>query len=289
MMEIITRQEAIEQGLKRFFTGEPCCNGHVCERYCSNGLCFECRRVVGAKHSEKKRQEENRHPLQHRILSFINAYKKCDHQPTWDQALRAVENRFSADRAGFSVYDPEYPCTHGHISNRRVKEGMCVKCQNDAGLARMRKKRKNPEYKKADNDRALRYYHNNKKVIAEKRKKDWRSGKIKDRQYEYYKKNKSKYCALTVHYQMKKKMHTLSCVSSREFISFYKKRDALTDKTGIPHEVDHYYPLQGENICGLHVPWNLQIIPASENRQKHNSMPEDFYGANHTPPIWEIN
>lgn len=36
------------------------------------------------------------------------------------------------------------------------------------------------------------------------------------------------------------------------------------------HEVDHIIPLQGEFICGLHVLSNLQYLPMSENRSKHN-------------------
>ncbi len=41
-MQIITRQEAIAQGLKRYFTGEPCKYGHIAERQCSNSTCFAC-------------------------------------------------------------------------------------------------------------------------------------------------------------------------------------------------------------------------------------------------------
>jgi 5-methylcytosine-specific restriction endonuclease McrA len=41
-MKLISRQEAIKQGLTRYFTGLPCKHGHIAEKLLSNRTCIEC-------------------------------------------------------------------------------------------------------------------------------------------------------------------------------------------------------------------------------------------------------
>ena len=50
----------------------------------------------------------------------------------------------------------------------------------------------------------------------------------------------------------------------------YATRYYMSLETGIEWHVDHFVPLQHDKVCGLHTPANLRIIPATDNRRKHN-------------------
>jgi len=53
---------------------------------------------------------------------------------------------------------------------------------------------------------------------------------------------------------------------------FYWLAQDLEITSGQKYHVDHIVPLQGKQVCGLHVPWNLQVIPADINISKSNKL-----------------
>ena len=55
-------------------------------------------------------------------------------------------------------------------------------------------------------------------------------------------------------------------------MEMYRMSSWLSSLGATKYEVDHIIPLQGNNVCGLHCPLNLQILSRADNRMKSNSV-----------------
>ena len=110
--------------------------------------------------------------------------------------------------------------------------------------------------------------------INEKRKE--RSKEINEQNRHYYRTKRKQYYITKGHLRAKgvKQAKPKWLTEEHEFFieEIYSLRDLRTELTGVVHHVDHIIPLKGKDVCGLHVPWNLQVITAKDNLSKSNSL-----------------
>lgn len=178
--------------------------------------------------------------------------------------------RADAKRAGLKKYFPGIPCPKGHIAERLVCNRECVACA---------KERDARDTNKAIRTRKSNVLNTAKRTLAAK-EKYWRdiessrqyqnSPAIRETARKWARDNKHRIAAKAARRRAGKLQATPPWVDHVEIGKFYVEARRLTLETGIIHEVDHIHPLQGRNLCGLHVPWNLQILTKSENSRKRN-------------------
>jgi len=96
-MELITRAQAKERGLKRYFTGKPCPQGHVAERTTSKSACITCQRDSFKSWKENNRDRRLEYQRKHQAkyrqdnLDAYNAYMLARHHLRRAAALPGYE------------------------------------------------------------------------------------------------------------------------------------------------------------------------------------------------------
>jgi len=94
-MNIISKKSALEQGLKRYFTGAPCKYGHVAERHAANSCCVECNQEnyrLWSKNNPGRERERSRkkrasdpkkYREYHKCLRLKNREKENERNRKW--------------------------------------------------------------------------------------------------------------------------------------------------------------------------------------------------------------
>lgn len=148
------------------------------------------------------------------------------------------------------------------------------KCRHDKNRETLLKYMKDYHWKNRDKilSRKKIYREENSEKIFEYRKEN--SASSKEYQSEYYLRNKGKFqykSALRRSNRLKATPPWLTPEQKALVENLYKFRANVSGVVGREYHVDHIVPLQSEVVCGLHVPWNLQVIPAKDNLSKSNS------------------
>lgn len=136
---VITREEAKELGLKRYFTGKICHNAHIDERLTSNFTCCSCAKVIAArvykKHSEKIKAKAKRYAQQNpdkitnsRRRKYANSRKESmDYSRLWYR-----DNRKKAQKTNQIYYQRncELIKKNKHLSYMLNPDGAKIRAKN---------------------------------------------------------------------------------------------------------------------------------------------------------------
>ena len=181
------------------------------------------------------------------------------------------------------------PCGYGHPGERYISSRNCVVCTQirasrylAGNKKKVRESQKRRYQAKADSLRAnARKYHAEHREIRNANVREW-SANNRDRRNATLRKWRETNPGRATALQMARSAAQLTRTPAwaktsehrAEIDSIYRKAKEVSKKTGIPHEVDHFYPLRGKTVSGLHVAGNLRVIEASKNRKKYNLIEE---------------
>ena len=186
------------------------------------------------------------------------------------------KTRKEAQDSGAKYYFTGEPCKHGHVAPRKTK-GACVECMKIEWQQAAEKRADYfREYNKSEAGQQAKrkYYEANKEnVIA-------RAQARPDEDKRRYKKthkvnNPDMYKEMTSLRRRRFRDATPKWLTENQKMEIrlkYRLAIELSRATGERHAVDHIIPLHGESVCGLHVPWNLQVLTQKDNLAKYNRL-----------------
>jgi 5-methylcytosine-specific restriction endonuclease McrA len=128
---------------------------------------------------------------------------------------------------------------------------VCKTCQKAAARASYEA---NKEQRK---ERMRQLYHENKERYSEAARK-------------HYEENKEMYRQKAMKYYASKTERTPQWADKEAIDFVYYCAEVLKKTYGVVWEIDHIIPLNGDNVCGLHVANNLQLLTPAQNRKKSN-------------------
>ena len=186
------------------------------------------------------------------------------------------KTREEAKQTGSKYYFTGQPCKHGHVAPRKTK-GSCVECLkaewakgNETRAEYFRQYNQSEAGQKAKRE----YYNRNKDaVIARAQARDTKP--VTGYKTAYKERNPDLYKELVSLRRRRFRQATPKWLSAEQKLEIrlkYRLAIELSRRTGVRHAVDHVVPLHGETVCGLHVPWNLEVLTQDENLKKYNKL-----------------
>ncbi|MBR8182106.1 HNH endonuclease [Burkholderia ambifaria] len=193
-MNVITRAEAKAAGLKRYFTGEPCKNGHISEFQVSSNGCCECnkikkkaeyqenleasraaRRTYYAANAERVREKNNRSRIKNceTVLAGKKAwYNRVKQTPEWQAQQKAKRE---ANKEAKRAYDKQYAIANSAKKVERAKAWTKANPDKRAAITFSYDGRRRSQKEQGDSTAAIREW-----VKATKKVCYWCSAKCAD-------------------------------------------------------------------------------------------------------------